>query len=79
MAALVALEMQSVEVWEMQTFKKSLDRWMPDEITPWLNHAKAPSIPPDEYPLPGSDWVWASNWRYEVKQNQTDREGWEYA
>jgi hypothetical protein len=65
-----------VEVWEIQQLKRGV--WLPDDKTPWVAADKSISVGPDEYPSPEPGWIWGSNWRYEVKQNMTDREGWEY-
>lgn len=65
-------------IYEYQKYDGKCGRWVVDEKNPWLTEDRRPTYPPDEFPLPDSDWSWVTNWKYEVKQNCTDREGWEY-
>lgn len=75
-----ALELEACtdSVYEYESYAGK-GEWVSDPKTPWVTADKAPSSPPDEILLPDTDWTWVSNWKYEVKQNCTDRHGWEYA
>lgn len=66
-----------IELHEHQQYKQRA--WVPDKNNPWITKQGRSSSPPDEISLPGPDWGWSSNWKYEVKAGITDREGWEYA
>jgi hypothetical protein len=74
-------EVRVIEVYEHERYRRSLSRWQPHSDTPWVLKADGtPGKSPDEYTLPsGEGWHWESNWRYEVRSGETDRQGWEYA
>lgn len=72
------LETCPVALYEYQIYAGK-GEWSMDPKMPWLCVDLTPSVPPDEINLPDSDWSWISNWKYDVRQNFTDRHGWEYA
>lgn len=74
-------DVRVIEVYEHERYRRSLSKWEPHAETPWVLKADgSPGKCPDEYTLPaGEGWHWESNWRYEVRPGETDRQGWEYA
>lgn len=67
-----------VEIWEFEEFDRNKN-WVSDSQHPWTSTNFEPCKPPDEYPLPGPEWCWSSNWKIEKKTGTTDENGWEYA
>jgi hypothetical protein len=67
-----------VEIYELEAYSSST--WVMNAKLPWTNtDGQTPACAPDDLPLPGTEWTWASNWRIDKKPGSTDADGWEYA